>query len=671
MCGFSGFFSKSNFNSLDAYSIGKLMSDVISHRGPDDSGVWVDDISGIMLTHRRLSILDLSTAGHQPMVSSSGRYVIAFNGEIYNHLEIRHSLQVECQSHSQKGVGNSAIQWRGHSDTETLLMAIELWGLEKAIKYFVGMFAFALFDRVDNTLSLVRDRLGEKPLYYGWQGSSSEKAFIFGSELKSLKMHPLFERNIDRNSIVLQMKYSYIPAPWSIYKNIFKLKPGHILQISLSKEKNANDMATPKIWPYWSLDSLAKERENGKFKVDEIDAKLTLEKMLLDAVRQQMVADVPTGAFLSGGVDSSLIVSLMQAQSSRPIKTFTIGFNENEFNEAHYASQVAKHLGTDHTELYVDSAQALKTIPLLSQIYDEPFSDSSQIPTLLVSQLAHQQVKVSLSGDGADEFFGGYSRYARAEKLIKIKKKLPYLVSTWLNKLIHQIPPSGWNNLASPFLSLGTISTGMKFGDKIYKLSDLLTSKDEVAFYEHFVKHWTNVNELVLNSNENQNYFTEPREKLVTNLDIYEKLMLADQNTYLPDDILVKLDRASMATSLENRAPFLDHRVIEYSWQLPLNLKYRNNETKWILREILYKYTPKSLIDRPKMGFGVPIGIWLRTTLRDWAEDLLDESRLIQEGFFNPALVREKWTEHLSGKRNWQYLLWDVLMFQAWLENEK
>jgi len=637
MCGFSGCLGGPNIGK----KILSLMGELIIHRGPDDCGVWLDDIAQIGMSHQRLSIVDLSTAGHQPMISSSGRYVVSFNGEIYNHLDLRSQLAVSS--------------WQGHSDTETLLAAVVAWGLEETLKRCEGMFALALWDREQRQLYLARDRIGEKPLYYGWQGEGGNASFLFGSELKALKAHPSFQGEINRDAITLFLRHNCIPASYSIYQGISKLPPGTYLTVSLNSRE-------PKISSYWSAEEIAKKGVETEYKGSDIVLLDELEDLLQQSVKQQMISDVPLGAFLSGGIDSSLIVALMQQQSSQAVKTFTIGFSESGYNEAEYAKAVAKHLKTDHTELYVSPKEAMDVIPQLPQLYDEPFSDSSQIPTFLVSKLAQEHVTVSLSGDAGDELFCGYNRYLLTDRLWDKLSLLPASLRRGLANVVTTISPAIWSNLLG-FLSHKNI------GDKIHKGAGVLGSSSADEIYLGLISHWGTPESIVLNSKEPDTLLNREMLK-ISNLTQVQKMMLLDLLTYLPDDILTKVDRAAMGVSLETRAPFLDHNVVEFAWRIPMNFKVRNGESKWALRQILYKYVPKELIERPKMGFGVPIDSWLRGPLMGWAESLLDETRLSQEGFLNPALIRKKWDEHLSGRRNWQYQLWDVLMFQAWLESQ-
>lgn len=650
MCGICGFYSKSPNKYKD---IIYKMTLSLEHRGPDDAGIWQDNNFGVFLGHQRLSIMDLSKAGHQPMQSHSGRYVIIYNGEIYNHIELRGELKKT----------NPLIKWRSNSDTETLLETIEIWGLEKAIKKFEGMFAFCIWDKKYHCLTLVRDRLGEKPIYYGWQGSGEGSVFLFGSELKALKKHPEFNKKIDREAIALQLLYSYIPDPYSIYKNIYKLLPGHYLQLS---EKNLKENDLPKSKIYWSLVKTAIDGASNQFNKSEAEIKNGLENELKLTVKKQMISDAPIGAFLSGGIDSSAVVSLMQSQSNSPIKTFTIGFGDKDFNEAHYAKKIAKHLGTDHTEMYISPKEAMHVIPKLTKIYDEPFSDSSHIPAFLISQLTKQQVKVALTGDGGDELFCGYNRYIFGEKLWKLSCAMPVALRKIFSFGIQLISQKNWDTI-SKYLPI--INQYNNFGDKLHKGARAFDARTFFDFYHFLCSHWYKSNDVVLNSKQPKIITDGLRQQLET-LNRQQQMMVLDFLTYLPGDILVKVDRASMASSIETRAPFLDHKLIEYVWKIPHKFKNKNGRGKWILKEILNQYVPKNITERPKMGFGVPISIWLRGPLKDWAENLLDEKRLKEEGFLNSRSVRKKWEEHLSGKRNWQYDLWDVLMFQAWIKEQ-
>ncbi len=652
MCGFTGFIEIPRRSSLDQQqdTIGR-MTDTLGHRGPDDRGVWVDEPAGVALGHRRLSILDLTAEGHQPMFSPCGRFVLAYNGEIYNYLHIRQALEGESPE--------LAASWRGHSDTEVWLAAFAHWGVAPTLKRSVGMFAFALWDRREQRLYLGRDRLGEKPLYYGWSG----KTFLFGSELKALRAHPGWQGEIDRRALALMLRYSYIPSPYSIYQGISKLLPGTLLTFDLRTPNQLNDPE-----PYWSMREVAESGVTAPFRGSGDNAALELEHLLADAIRGQMIADVPLGAFLSGGVDSSTVVALMQAQSSLPVRTFTIGFHEEDYNEAQEAKAVARHLGTDHTELYLTPGETMAAIPALPQLYDEPFADSSQIPTYLLARLTRQHVTVSLSGDGGDELFAGYTRYFWGRNIWNKIGWMPPALRHYLSKACTVLSPHAWDRL---FQGLGPVLPAKiqqrNPADKLQKLAEVLSFESPEVLYHGLVSHWKDPGSLVLGAHEPATRLTD-RSQWARLPDFTQRMMFFDAVTYLPDDILVKVDRASMGVSLESRVPLLDHRVVEFAWRLPLSLKIRRNQGKWLLRQVLYKYVPRQLIERPKMGFGIPIDVWLRRPLRDWAENLLDEKRLQQEGFFNPAPIRQKWAEHLSGKRNWQYYLWDVLMFQAWLE---
>lgn len=631
------------------------MADALVHRGPDSSGVWVDENHGVALAHRRLAIVDLTAAGHQPMVSITGRYILAFNGEIYNHMILRGELEKF----------GYAIGWDGHSDTETLLACIEAWGVGATLEKVGGMFAIALWDREDRALYLARDRMGEKPLYYGWQ----KGVFLFGSELKALKVHPAFESELDRDVLALLLRHNCIPSPYSIYKGIRKLPSGTWLRIDVdSFAQESSFSGRERIHPYWSLNDVVSAGRADPFVGDDAEAVTELDRLLRVAVRQQMVADVPLGAFLSGGVDSSTVVALMQVQSGRPVKTFAIGFEEEGYNEARYAKDVARYLGTEHTELYVSPKEAMEVIPQLPTLYDEPFSDSSQIPTFLVSQMTRQHVTVSLSGDAGDELFGGYNRYFWANMLWRRMEHLPKSVRSIAAQAILALSPDSWNGL------LGCLSRHLPAGwhvtqpgDKMHKLAAILPACTPEDIYRILVSHWKSPTEIVIGATELPTVLTD-RASWPEIFEFEHRMMYLDAMTYLPDDVLVKVDRAAMGVSLETRVPFLDHRVVEFVWRLPLSMKIRHGQGKWILRQVLYNYVPKQLIERPKMGFGVPIDSWLRGSLRDWAENLLDESRLKREGYFHPTPIRQKWDEHLSGQRNWQHCLWDVLMFQAWLE---
>lgn len=638
MCGIAGFWG----GAPDAI-VAERMAARLEPRGPDDAGVWTDGSVSVVLAHRRLAILDLSPAGHQPLVSPCGRYVLAYNGEIYNHADLRAELEGE----------GGAFAWRGHSDTETLLAALRHWGVKGALERLNGMFAFALWDARERILYLARDRMGEKPLYYGRSGNT----FLFGSELKALVAHPDWQGDINRDALALYLRHNYVPAPWSIYRGIFKLPPAHFVAV----RENGKCVGEPQC--YWSLAEVAEQGVaaadgDPQALADELDA------LLRDAVRRRMVADVPLGAFLSGGYDSTTVVALMQAQSERPVKTFTIGFYEEDYNEARHAKAVAAHLGTDHTELYVTPDEAMAVIPRLPELYDEPFSDSSQIPTFLVSQLARRHVTVSLSGDGGDELFYGYGRYFTGARIWGKLGRVPLSVRCLAVWIARYAP--GWA-LERAMTILPQRLRIPHFADRLPKLAEVLAHRDGRSFYRSLVSHAKHPDELVVGATEPDTILNRP-DSLPNFLSLREQMMYLDMQTYLPDDILVKVDRAAMGVSLETRVPLLDHRVVEFAWRVPMDYKHRNGQGKWLLRQVLYRYVPKDLMERPKMGFGVPIEHWLRGPLRDWAEALLDERRLREEGYFNPAPIRQMWEEHLSGQRRWHYNLWDVLMFQAWLE---
>ena len=651
MCGIAGFVGFGN----TGYSIAEIASKMgssISHRGPDDSGLWIDEHAQVAFAHQRLSILDLSSAGSQPMKSKSGRYIIVFNGEIYNHNNLREKISSATQN----------TQWLGSSDTETLLAAMDLWGVEKTISYIEGMFAIALWDKKNNELYLIRDKVGEKPLYYGFQGTT----FMFASELKALKCHPNFLGSIDKSSIMLQMQYGYIPAPHSIYRGISKLEPGRILKISFdcsgvyTKIKNQS---------YWSPQNLLLHGATNPYQGDFASSVEGLEKVLMKAVEAQMISDVPIGAFLSGGIDSSLIVSIMQFLSVSPINTFTIGFQEDKFNEAHYAKKVSNLLGTDHTEHFVSSAEALDIIPNLSSIYDEPFSDSSQIPTFLVSKLAKSKVTVSLSGDGGDELFGGYNRHVFSHKWGSSLFKTPFLIRKLVGQTLLGLKPTHFDALESikinPFSDKKIFHN---FSNIANKAGKALCSENPDDLYQRFIRHWQDLSVI---SKSYQGSQLKSESLNFQGSDIALQMMVSDLSNYLPNDILVKVDRAAMANSLETRVPMLDIDVMEFAMSLPMSFKINNTGGKYILKELLSKYLPRSIFDRPKQGFALPIEHWLRGPLQDWAENLLDPSKISQDGYFDETVILQKWQDHKAGKHNWQTELWDVLMFQAWLENQK
>lgn len=685
MCGITGYLTANVQPEADMLRCVSAMALAIAHRGPDDAGTWADAPSGVAIGHRRLSIVDLSPAGHQPMLSGSGRYVIAFNGEIYNHLALRAELEGGAGSGSPHPcplplAGEGVMPWRGHSDTETLLAGFEAWGIEATLQKAVGMFAIALWDQQDRVLTLARDRFGEKPLYYGWVGEGGAAAFVFGSELKALRAFPGFANPVCRDALAQYMRFMYVPAPRSIYKGIYKLEPGCLLTVLGAPPSTApshplrpgSTWGSVAVQRWWSLANVV---EAGALEpmTDETEAIGGLEARLQEAVRLQSLADVPLGAFLSGGVDSSAIVALMQQQSTRPVRTFTVGFEEAGFDESPHARAVAKHLGTEHTELFVTAAEAQAVIPQLPAMYDEPFADSSQIPTHLVCKAARQQVTVALSGDAGDELFGGYNRYFWSPRIWKRLAWLPFPARQALGRAIASVPEAGWNALSRPVNALLPAAQGIaQAGDKAHKLAARLggvRSQDDLNL--SLVSTWQDPAQVVKGSGglllEPPSLLADPlptRGVQQSQLD----MMYRDSTTYLPDDILCKVDRAAMATSLETRVPFLDHRVAELAWRLPLHMKIRGNEGKWALRQVLYKHVPRELIERPKAGFCIPVGQWLRGPLRDWAESLLNGQRLQAEGYFHPAPIRNRWAEHLNGQRDHTASLWAVLMFQAWLQ---
>ena len=674
MCGITGYVTARVQPEEDMLRCVSGMALAITHRGPDDAGAWADAQAGIALGHRRLSIVDLSAAGHQPMRSASGRFVLAFNGEIYNHLELRGELEA------------MGIAWRGHSDTETLLAGFEAWGVEATLKKTVGMFAIALWDKQERMLTLARDRFGEKPLFYGWVGQGANAAFVFGSELKALRAYPGFGNAVSREALAQYMRFMYVPAPRSIYAGIFKLEPGCLITICGAPPATAPPQPLRpgavyeglSIRRWWSLADVVQAGAKSQI-TDEAEALQALESRLTEAVKLQSLADVPLGAFLSGGVDSSAIVALMQQQArnsgSGPVKTFTVGFEEAGFDESPHARAVAQHLGTDHAELFVTAAEAQAVIPHLPAMYDEPFADSSQIPTHLVCKAARQQVTVALSGDAGDELFGGYNRYFWSPRLWRNLAWMPFSARQALGAAISFIPEAGWDALGRPLNALIPNSQGIaSVGHKAHKLAARLSGvRNQDDLNLSLVSTWQDPLQVVKADGP---LLVEPLSLLADPLPAQGveqcqlDMMYRDSMTYLPDDILCKVDRAAMAVSLETRVPFLDHRVAELAWRLPLHMKIRGGEGKWALRQVLYKYVPRELIERPKVGFGIPVGQWLRGPLRDWAESLMDENRLMTEGYFHHAPIRTRWAEHLSGRRDHTASLWAVLMFQAWLQEQ-
>ena len=584
------------------------------------------------------------------MESPGGRYVISYNGEIYNHKDLRRELESLTRQ----------SRWRGHSDTETLLTGFDAWGIADTLRRAVGMFAIAVWDRHTHTLSLSRDRLGEKPLYYGWHGD----AFLFGSELKALTAYPAFSTEVDRDALTLLLRHNYIPAPYSIYRNIKKLPPATILSVSPGSSTAVSET-------YWDFTAVVGSARSSPFTGSDEEAVGALERALGSAVRLQMMGDVPVGAFLSGGIDSSTIVALMQAASSQPVRTFTIGFSDPKFDEARYASAIAKHLGTLHTEIYVSAQDALNVVPQLPEIYCEPFADSSQIPTVLISRLARQNVTVSLSGDGGDELFGGYPRYELAQRYWRRISGLPTPLRARLGAFLHRAPRWLLRGLAAPFSPLlPDALRGPYMADRLSKAGEFLSAPNSLEWYRMLVSAWREPASVVLGAHEPPTVLSD-LERWCLPDEMFNRMMAADSISYLPDDILAKVDRAAMSVSLETRVPLLDYRVVELAWRLPLSTKVRNGVGKWPLRRLLHRYVPAALIERPKMGFGVPLAEWLRGPLREWAEDLLSENRLRREGYFDPEPIRRKWQQHLLGDRQWHNQLWIILMFQAWLSAQE
>ena len=632
MCGITGIISK---NKNSSYLSGLLnpMVKSLNHRGPDSKGIYIDENNGVALGHNRLSILDLSKNGNQPMPSKTGRYIISFNGEIYNHLLLRNKIGI--------------TSWVSTSDTETILSAVEKWGIKKTLEHLNGMFAFALYDKLSNDLHLCRDRAGEKPLYYG----NIAGDFIFASELKAFLTHPKFKKDIDRNILSTYMQYGYVPAPYSIYKGIKKLPAGCHLTINSKMDK--------KLTKYWSL---TKSIANQSIIIDDDNKIKQLEELLMSSIEQQMISDVPLGVFLSGGIDSSMIASMMQSISDKPIDTFSIGFHEKEYDESSYAYSISKFLNTHHHELIIDSKMSLDIIPDLPNIYDEPFADASGLPTYLLSKMTRDKVTVSLSGDGADELFGGYERYFKGINYWSTINKIPLSVRRNIKNLLLSFSNDFYERVNSKYFNTG------KLGYKIHKIARGLDVNNSSEFLERMVSIWDAPTNLVLGGNSINTVY-----QMTSNGSFQDSAsfaMYCDYMSYLPDDILVKVDRASMAVSLETRAPFLDYRVIEFANALPTHYKIRNGISKWILKQVLYQYLPSNYFDRPKTGFSVPIDSWLRGPLKEWAWNLINPKRLENEGYLNSSIVHEKWNQHQNGNGNYQYQLWNVLVFQQWLDHQ-
>ena len=639
MCGIAGFLEIGALAPEESRAELRRMASVLAHRGPDDEGIWLDAAAGIGLAHRRLSILDLSPLGHQPMVSASGRSVVSFNGEIYNHAELRAEL-IAC--------GHA---FRGGSDTEVLLAACEQWGVCGALERCRGMFALSLWNTADRTLYLARDRFGEKPLYYALEN----RRLIFGSELKALREHHAFRAEVSRDALALYLRRGYIPSPHSIYRGVRKVRPGCLIAVT-------SDGHTLSIreQEYWRPSTIAARTDAAGLGLEEVH------RALEEAIRLQMVADVPVGAFLSGGIDSSLVVSLMQRASARPVKTFSIGFAEREFDEAPHARAIARHLGTDHTELTVTPRDALAVIPHLAEVYDEPFADPSQIPTMLLCRLARRHVTVSLSGDGGDELFGGYWRYFEVHQRWSRLRRVPRALRRGAAQLI-SLAPMGALDLAGHPARLVGVRNGRAIADHLQRRAAQWRAGTLPEYYHLVGSFWPSPGELVPGAHEPHDAASRPEDWPARASDIAH-MMYVDTRLYMPDDVLVKVDRAAMAVALETRVPLLDHRVAEAAWRIPLEVHLRDGRGKWVLRQLLERYVPRTLFERPKMGFGVPIGRWLRHELADWAGDLIAPARLKREGYFAPALIERCWRQHRAGAANWPTQLWIVLMFQAWLE---
>jgi asparagine synthase (glutamine-hydrolysing) len=647
MCGIAGYIDYGGESAERLERVGRAMTGCIDHRGPDASGVLVLPEHGVVLGHRRLSILDLSESGAQPMSCACGRYTTVFNGEIYNFQELRTRLLGEGE------------RFRGTSDTEVLLAAICRWGMETALQRSNGMFALAAWDARERTLLLARDRIGEKPLYYGLHGGR----FFFASELKSIRAHPDTRLEMDRSAVAAYLRFAYVPGPASIYRDIYKLPPGSWLAIPAGAP---DAVARPR--PYWSPTEVFRAARARPFAGSADDAVAELSALLEDSVRLRSIADVPLGAFLSGGVDSSVVVAVMQKLNNRAVRTFSIGMEDRAYDEAPHAAAVARHLGTDHTEHYVTPQEAMSLIPRLPHIYDEPFGDASQVPMLLVASLARRHVTVALSGDGGDELFAGYNRHLWGTRLWRRIGRVPRPVRRAGAAALRSLSPQRWDAVLGALGSVGpAVLRQRQPGEKLHKLAAILATPDTASLYLRLVSQWQDPHALVTSGREAPRTIIEAVEW--NGADTFaESMMLADALTYMVDDILVKVDRATMAVSLEGRVPLLDPRIIEFAWSLPLEYKIRDGQSKWALRQVLYRHVPRELIERPKMGFSIPLDTWLRGPLREWAESLLDADRLRAEGFLRPEPIREVWRRHLAGDANTQYQVWVVLMFQAWLE---
>lgn len=636
MCGITGFIDQAaSMPGPELDTLVGSMADKLQHRGPDDRGVWSDAESGIALGFRRLAIIDLTPTGRQPMQSSDGRFIISFNGEIYNYQDLRKEL-------AQLG-----RQFKGGSDTEVMLEGFSEWGVESTLQKLIGMFAIALWDCRDRRLWLARDRLGIKPLYYARSGP----VFLFGSELKALRPHPDWVPKLNRQALGHYLRFNYVPDPATIFQATHKLGPGNLLRLD-------NGASEPVITRFWDFrDCITQDR----IERSDDDAVAQAEELLSDAVSRRMVADVPLGALLSGGIDSSLVTALMQANSDQPVRTFTIGFETEGYNEAEAAAAVARHLGTDHTEMILSPKNARDLIPDLPHYFDEPFADSSALPTWLVSRMARDHVTVALSGDGGDETFFGYNRYQAAPQMWAKAHRLPGFARKATGGILKTVPTTAWDRLAA---LLPDKNRPQLAGDKAHKIARLFNADNTDAVYRALVSHWAEAEKMAGATSP----FAMPFDEAAIP-DFTERMAANDTLTYLPGDILTKVDRASMATSLEARVPLLDHRVVEFAWSLPLHQKLRNGQGKWVLRQVLDRYVPKSLIDRPKSGFAVPLADWLRDPIKDWAADLLDPVRLTQQGWIDPEPVTTAWDDHLAGKGNHAEPLWNICMLQAWADH--
>lgn len=642
MCGITGFYQTEAGRDRPALQhIGEQMIATLHHRGPDSGDVWQDPDHTLVLAHRRLAILDLSQEGHQPMTSASGRYVMTYNGEIYNYLDLQRELK------------DANISFRGHSDTEVILAAIDHWGLNLTLQKLSGMFAFVLWDRQEKKLHLLRDRMGKKPLYVGWAG----KNLVFASELKAICAHPDFKPELNREAAASYMRFGSVPAPLCIYQKIWAMPAGFRLMIDLQAVEVGSDLSQS-MEPYWHHLRVLEEQQQKIDKKFDVAYANQFDALITASVKNRMISDVPLGAFLSGGIDSSLVVAVMQRLSGQPIKTYTIGFKEAGFDEAQYASRIAHHLGTDHHEHYMSGAEARDIIPGLPQMYDEPFGDISAIPTALVAEFARKDVTVALSGDGGDEMMGGYNRHVMGPNIWNKIKFMPPAMRKMMAAGIAKISVGHWDKIGGK---------QPQFGTRMHKIAAMMDAKDPAEIYSRLISHWPDPEALVKNAKEPETFLNK-RDWNADHLGFADRMMYWDALTYLPNDILTKVDRATMAVGLESRAPLLDKRIYEFAWTLPENLKIRNGRGKFLMREVLERYVPASLFERPKQGFAMPVGEWLRGPLKDWAENLLDEKSIQGDGLLDTALIRQTWDDHLAGRGNHATKLWTLLMFQSWKE---